>query len=386
MERRFCILIILFAAAFSASAQQGISGRVAIEATGDPKVGSIVWAIPFPRDPDGAFLGRGSRTDASGNYFIRDLPSRTYFVYIDSSDAFDYPAITEVYDDIQCDVRCKRDQFEELYQDQATLVTVDENLVTEQINFELSLGASINGRLVDDLSGAPITGGPDIVAVGITVDRISDPFAREIVSNTFSFDDGSFQVPEGLVPGSYVLRFAAAFRTPNYISELFDNQQCYYSCDVAPPSCNLYCDYGFATQINIIDPQAEVELVIGMEPSGVISGMVTDAVTGEPFARGDPNSAIELYDTSGAKVNDFAIFHTGAYRAAELRPGVYYARAKSSYSSQLYQNQDCPSGSCNVTNGTPIDVQVGDETTDINFSLIGDTVFIGDFESPQAGL
>ncbi len=108
-------------------------------------------------------------------------------------------------------------------------------------------------------------------------------------------------------------------------------------------------------------------------PAGAISGRVTDAATGDPVSP----AGVEIYDRDsffffGRGSTDAA----GGYTVTGLPAGTYVALAgrSSSYLAELYDGLPC-AVSCDLAQGTPIEVRAGETTPDVDFALdLGGTI------------
>ncbi len=105
---------------------------------------------------------------------------------------------------------------------------------------------------------------------------------------------------------------------------------------------------------------------LNVGPEGVISGTVTDAVTGEPV----PSVAIDLFGELGT-FREVLSDDLGRYEARALSTGTYWALAlpTTEYVEELYDDIHCRFGDCSVFDGSPIEVRLGVEVDGIDFAL-----------------
>src|SRR5262249_7873328 len=105
-----------------------------------------------------------------------------------------------------------------------------------------------------------------------------------------------------------------------------------------------------------------------------ISGKVTDSVTNAPL----PNVGVRVFDSKENPVSYGLTTQGGVYKAQGLASGKYYVIAEGwKYLTALYNQLDC-SEECHVTSGTPVIVNVGQDATDIDFSMIPSNFIFGD--------
>jgi hypothetical protein len=102
----------------------------------------------------------------------------------------------------------------------------------------------------------------------------------------------------------------------------------------------------------------------GVLATGAFSGTVTEMTTGSPVSLG----AILVFDDGGGLLGAVDVVD-GAYVAAALLPGDYFALVDSSFSPELYQEIPCPGLACDPTTGTPITVAADTTTTGIDFTV-----------------
>ena len=225
-----------------------ISGRVMDEETGLPIGGVDVSA-------DNRFDGPGAwtETDFEGRYVLQGVAPGSYVI---RANGRDYGYVEIFYDDKPS-------------WDAADVITVFEQDAVTGIDFLLSAGATISGRMTDAATGLGVAG------VEVNADR-KDEGGRGSGSRT-QFD-GSYTIT-GLSPGRYVVKAAYGGRL-GYVQQ-------YYSGELSWDDANVV----------IVGEDAVTDIDFVLKPGGSISGRVTDASTGLGISGMDVHAG--LVDTGG---------------------------------------------------------------------------------------
>lgn len=305
-----------------------IAGQATAVATGLPVVGISVEA----RQVVNGYPYYYSSTDLSGRYQLDGLADGDYYVYTDFS-TYSYPYFNETYDDVICDNYnpCTVG---------ATAVSISGGAVVSQINFALSEGGKLRGRVLDQ-DGVPIAGAyvRAYDAQGNSPGEVvTDLAGRYVISRLF--------------PGAYYLRAAS----PQHGDELYPDIPC------EGGSCNIVA--GTAVSVGL-DSQV-TDLNFTLSRRGTIRGQVLDAETGVPIAYAD----VYLSDSSGGSGNSRQVSanYLGEWQVGDLGAGTYSAEAHDyDYEAELYDGIAC-SGTCTGP-GTPILLSEGGVVEGIDFSL-----------------
>jgi protocatechuate 3,4-dioxygenase beta subunit len=209
---------------FQLTAGGSISGQV-IDGEGNPVEGAVLWAI------DGNWNDFGEVfTDTDGQYTISGLPDGDYRVYVQAEGyALQYYSAASNYDD-------------------ASLVTVAAPYVTGGIDFALTLGGGISGR-VTDTEGNPI-------ADAWVHARTYGVFDGGNAYSGFTDSDGFYTI-SGMLSGDYSVFAVAA----GYALELYDG------------AGNIVDD---ATAITVFAPAITEGIDFALTRAGSISGRVVD--------------------------------------------------------------------------------------------------------------
>lgn len=108
----------------------------------------------------------------------------------------------------------------------------------------------------------------------------------------------------------------------------------------------------------------------GAENGGFISGTVTSTITGLPLEE----VSVSIFDQHGFYVAQVLTGSDGRYQFSDLNSGTYFARTYNSEGllDELYGGLPCPNASfsqCNPKTDTPISVNAGVFTSEIDFNL-----------------
>jgi hypothetical protein len=303
-----------------------ISGKVTDANTSAPVPNVFVDIY----DGSGSFITNGV-SNGAGNYTTFDgLPAGTYYALTSNSQGY----INRLFNGIQCGLLCDPTTGTKI------VVTVAAN--TPNINFSLTKGGTIGGKVTDAGSSAPLS------SVSVNLYDASGTSVSTSLTNgagTYSFT--------GLPPGTY---FARATNSFGYINQLFSGIQCpFSSCTPTSGTPIVLSSGGTVSNINF-----------GLQKGGTINGKVTDAANAQPLSA----VSVHIYDATGKFVTSGTTNSLGIYvSSAGLPSGNYFARTSNSqgYVEQLYQGIQC--AGCTVTTGTPIGATLGSTTSNINFAL-----------------
>jgi hypothetical protein len=220
-------------------------------------------------------------TGPDGRYSLLGVAPGTYRV-VTQDDGQGY--IQELYDD----------KFE---WDEADLVSVEGSESVVGIDFALSRGATISGRVTDVATGLPLAG------LEIGAENVDQSYVR-------SYDrtgaDGRYLL-RGISPGRY--RIQANGNEEGYVRELYDNELSWREADL----------------VRVVGTEAVGGIDFELGRGGTISGRLIDADTGLPVrdaqveARPNNSSGADAYTNSDAD---------GSYTLRGLAPGFYFVRVR----------------------------------------------------------
>lgn len=309
-----------------ASADSGaINGWITDSATGDP----VPWVEVHVYDACG-WAGYGS-TDENGKYSVTDLAEGAYTARTYGGENY----ADELYDNIPCwqgvcDVK------------DGTQIDVRAGSITSNINFALRRTGSISGRVL-----------------GVGLQPIQNyhvhVFNSDGESVQFGYpDENGIYHAEGLVAGTY---YVMTHVYDGYQNEIYNNIPCadFYECDTrigTPVSVAFGADTGG------IDFQ--------LQEFGSIGGVVTDAVNGAPLE----DIELDIYDSNGWWAGWTRTGSRGKYLSPGLPAGIYHVRTYNheGYIDEVFKDISC-SGGCDVTQGRPVEVKLGQKTRKVNFAL-----------------
>lgn len=310
-----------------------ISGRITRATDGTAVSASIsVYTL------SGALVKTVS-TGASGNYSVSGLPSGRYVVRTSTNSGL----VDEVYDDRPCvGSTCELGS--------GTPVAVAAGSTTPAIDFALSPGARISGRVTDQATGNGIP--------GVRVNVLKPPYGTVASLSTDGFgyfsNTAAAILGRGLPTGGY---YVQTNNTQGYLDELYDNIPC------------LGCDVTAGTKVQLTSGATTSGVNIALARGGRIAGTVTRAATGDPVAL----LTVRIYDSTGRPVSSLTTDHLGAYRSGGLPAGTYYVAASvnaADYVDELYDNVPFGSGGSPLV-GTPVTVTGGATVSGIDIALDG---------------
>jgi hypothetical protein len=272
-------------------------------------------------DPAGRLVTETS-TNSSGLYATNQgLTSETY--YVQTRNFLGY--MNELYNDVPCLYGCTVTS--------GTPVSVTTGATTTGIDFGLTRGGHITGRVTDAVTGLPIA---DAYV------QVSNSAGADVEHS--GTDSAGVYTIDRLSSGTY---YVQAGKAPGYNNVLYKDIPCPY------PACTVTS----GTPISVTLGATTAGIAFSLTPGGGITGIVRDAATRQPIP-----AYVSIYDSAGvfaARTQE----SNGAYIADGLAPGTYYARTEihdpRGYVDELYDNIPCPGGACTVTSGTPIIVTAG---------------------------
>ena len=268
-------------------------------------------------------------TGRAGHYSVAGLPGGSYMIYFGSSTFQDY--LSEWYND--------KISFET-----ADPVTVTVGQTTSAVDVQLAVGGIIRGRVTDE---------PGNGIQGIMVE-IYDLNNLDIAA--ISTDSAGFYSHRGLPEGSYKIYFKVSQQ--NFFSEWYNDRDSFETAD----------------PVAVIDGHT-FNINAQLAPAGIISGRITDAVTGVGIQGID----IYVYDANGNAINENYTDENGNYTVKNLPTGnfkinfdTYYYNQSSvvKYKNQWYNNKD------SVETADIVAVTAGQITSGLNATLSSDDEMI----------
>ncbi|HVV98576.1 MAG TPA: carboxypeptidase regulatory-like domain-containing protein [Rhodanobacteraceae bacterium] len=133
-----------------------------------------------------------------------------------------------------------------------------------------------------------------------------------------------------------------------------------------------HCDLAAATPVTIAFAGSDVTGIdIAMPPDGSVSGRVVlrtpDGMVLPPMVPG--YASVGLFTALDEYVASSGILTDGSYRVTNVPDGTYYATVQGPMFTEIYPRIDCE-GACSPSQGSPIAVASGADTTGIDFDPI----------------
>ena len=301
-----CILLIASLAIYSQAqttpAKQStatISGKVTLKDKGVP--GIVVMATVYDNRGIGNKPGYRATTDESGNYRITNVSQGRYQIYPRAS-AF------------------------ALENDNAmNAVNVDEGETIEDMNFALSRGGVITGR-VTDADGQPLIEHP----IGFSVTEPQNLLVREGQVVT---DDRGIYRAFGLRAGKYKVYAGSASHRPAAPGRQGSSGPTFY------PSTT---DEAKATELEVTAgseiKDIDIVVVVGRRESGFkVSGRIIDGQTGKPL----PNITYgvrQYYENGSSSTTGPRSNANGEFKFENLLPGKYAVFIQPEFNTELRAN------------------------------------------------
>ncbi|MEM1095053.1 MAG: carboxypeptidase regulatory-like domain-containing protein [Bacteroidota bacterium] len=302
-----------------------ITGRVAGDDGSTPTRGQVI--VTSASNPF-FFSSTGIRSD--GTYMLSGLPSGDY---ITQAQVQGY--LPQYFDGAST-------------REAATPVPVAENVTTENVNFSLSLGGVISGRVTDD-AGQPLT---DVELFAFANEVPGDDSLGFVYANASTDADGRYTFT-GLSEDTY--RIFAVYSLDGFVFNTWYD------------SASSFSDATPVTPI-IGTPQTNIDLTIDLPDGyGSVSGVARfsdgSAVTRGAVHLTSPSSN----DLFGGTVARTFVRSDGTYRFDRIPEGTYIVSVVAAReNARLIQWYD---GATTAEDATPIDVVAGVETSGIDFSV-----------------
>jgi hypothetical protein len=312
---------------FALGSGAAIAGQVQDAFTGQPLAGMHVTAYGSA----GQWIGPAD-TDETGSFLVSGLASGVAFAVAGS-----WPYRRELYSGIPCETGCDVTA--------GTPIAVTVGQTTAGIDFALGRLGEISGTITRLADGSPMS-----FAQVAVWDEEGDQYSYATADV-----DGEYRIA-GLDAGRY---FVTTQTGAELVDEVYDDVPCDPSCDPTT---------GTPLTVSLGHTTAGVDFEL--RRTGIISGTLSDAVTGGPISVPDPfqPAVVAVFDGSGTlRASGYSV--GGAYQVSGLLTGTYYVKASHPfYRSEIYDDLPCP-GSCDPTTGKPVTVAIDGETAGIDFAL-----------------
>ena len=269
--------------------------------------------------------------DADGAYRITGLPSGTYEVEADASEAGLLPALYPA----------NRISGGRPTREPVATVVVKAPAVSAGIDIALQPGGAITGRVTDKATGTPVPG------VSITAGR-----------GAGTTDANGDYVVRGLPTDSFEV-FARAQSSSGYIDQLYDGVSCR----------SQGCDLKLGTKVRVTAPETTARIDFKLQRGAQISGRVTNAATGAPVAGVNVN----FYPVAGGPLSTSKTDAQGRYISAGLLPGPTYVYTDGydgvGMLGQVYPGKPIENQQAALRSGTPVTAVEGSTIGGIDFAL-----------------
>lgn len=328
----------------SVAREAGITGRVTDAVTGNP-LPNVQVLVYIQETLE--FVEMIS-TDSSGIYLAGGLSPGKYIVRTLNNAAF----VDELYNNHYCEgVTCNPFL--------ADVVTVQGGQFQTGVDFALDPGGRIAGTVTDASTGLPLQ--------GVEV-HVHDASNNHI---TLGFTDaaGKFVSFDGLPAGNYLV---LALNHARYVDELYKQVPC--------PGAS--CSGAGATMVPV-SLGATTPIDFSLNPGGLITGTITDSVTGTPIT----GVQVIVNDFFGTRITTGSTDASGFYRIFDGLPtDKYFVHSSNSrnYVDELYPDIPCMAGLCQINTGTTVSVTAGEETQ-LNFQLDPGAQLSGTVRSSSSG-
>jgi hypothetical protein len=336
---------------FALSPGGAISGSLTNATTALPIDGSVV---AFDRAGSGVM-----ETWGSASYALVGLPGGTYYVGVEGFSG----EIGELYDDIPCvGWRCDARRG-----DPVAVVT---GATTSGIDFALSPGARISGKVTRADTGAPL----EWVDVAIYNEGGS------YVGYGYTDASGQYATWTGVPSGTYfAFTYAYSSGTDSLAGQL------YQGIDCLSPSVD--CTITSGDELKLTAPNTLAGVDFALRGGGGISGTVTDTATGLGIA-GLAVYARVLTGSGRSTSRGALTAGNGAYTISGLPAGRYYVLTSNDlgYMDEVYNDLPCLGWSCDVSGGQQVEVTGGATTLGIDFALAEGGAISGTVTSSSSGL
>lgn len=278
----------------------------------------------------GTWNWNSAYTDTRGVYLISGVADGTYTVF---TDLYSFVYLNETYDDLQCE------NYGPCQPEQATPVVIAGGGSASGINFQLSEGGKLRGRVYDQ-EGLP--------AAGVLVRALTAAGTEKGSGVTDAA--GRFTVGR-LLAGTYYLVTSSEL----FVDELYPNLPC------EGQACTLTA----GTAIPVVLDGQVTGLDFTLSRRSALRGRVEESITANPILFAD----VTIYDENGTYVRGATTNSQGEWQVNDLDAGTYFALARHfDHQSMIYDDVVC-SASCDPTAGTPIVLAPEQSLANIDFVL-----------------
>ncbi len=276
-----------------------------------------------------------------GNYTIAGLATGSYLLRTRNSQGLQ----DEVYTSPDTNSFCIGCQVATVA---STPVAVTAGATTPNVNFALTQGGFITGRITDAVTGNGVANAP-VSLSGISI----------ATSSTSLTNATGHYTTTGLPSGTYVVRYTPNSTTLNFAGQIYNGVVC------------AGCSNADGTPITVTLGSETPNINMALAHGGHISGVITNAVTAAPLS----NIQVDIVNSAGGTFLSAVTNAAGVYTTATAPVGSYFVKTRMSVggTNQGYVNEvfnDIACIGCNPTLGAPVAVTVDATTPNINFALV----------------
>jgi protocatechuate 3,4-dioxygenase beta subunit len=225
--------------------------------------------------------------------------------------------------------------------DGAQTVTVAAGATVSGIDFGLTTGARIAGRVIDRLSGAAV----------INAQVVAYDDQTGLAGSVITDAAGRYQLT-GLVAGT----FRAQVQGSSYLSQAYDNID-----------CQQYCDSSVGTPIVLADQESFDAADFALAPLVWVTVTVNLVEEDPPFY----SPIVSIVAPDGTTAGPFSVWIGEPSTIGPVVPGSYYFYADTNgYISQIFDHVDCPADCASyLAHGTLVTVPPTGEPPQLTFDL-----------------
>src|SRR5581483_3011406 len=318
-----------------------ISGTVTNAATATPLANVQVQVLTTT----GAFV-TSTTTSATGAYTTFGLPPGSYYVRTATNNGF----VNQLYAGVTC-FGCN------VTTSGGTLVPVAAGVTVPNINFALTRGGRISGRVTNAATGAGIQN-----AQAKVYDAVGTFIGAAVTDASGNFTTA------GLPADTYYMRADAT----GFLTQVYNGITCGTTCTVTA-----------GAPLAVVAGTTTANINFALDTGATITGTVTNAAGGAPLA----GIGVWLWDANDRFVTGTSTNASGVYTLTGLLAGTYFVRTSNTvgFVDQLYTGLPCI-GFCYDPAGTPVVVAANATASGVNFALAAGGAISGTVTAAAGGV
>jgi hypothetical protein len=288
---------------------------------------------------------------AAGDYLSDPLPPGQYLAFTVTTGGY----IDEMFDDVPCPYVCSETLGTPIAVVAGGQATAD---------FELEQGGRIAGRIFNAVTNAAFPSRPAVQV------RMAD---NTLVWSGNTQANGNY-ITAALPPGTYYVR---SRNRSGFLDEFFLDEDCFWCAPVG--GIDVHGVPVNPTPVGVTLGAVTTNIDFGLHPGRRLGGRITV----EPDGSAAQSAVVQVFDATGRFIVSSGVFTDGGwFSLGGFPPGTYYLRTVNSgrYYDETYGGGAC-SGSCDVTQGTPVVLGADADRMDLDFALVPlPQVFANGFE------